>query len=386
MITSAPSSASSMCDKRPTFGASISSSRGTHMAGPYRVMRAPNLLSKWMLERATRLCRMSPRMVTRKPSNFPLRSRMVSASSKAWVGCSCVPSPAFTTGTPRRWATNSGAPEELCRITIPSGRMASRVHTVSSSDSPFFRLEDSACKFMVSAPRRAAAVAKLMRVRVEFSKNASATVLPRKVASFFNGWRRNSWKRLGCSRIKVIFSRGRSSIPSRCCKRCSTVSLYYRFLRASQRIAGASGNTIDEDDTFLAVNLLQANFHYFGVARFHGSTNERRFDRQFSMAAVDQHTKADALGAAEIEEAVHGGTDGAAGVQHVVDDYQIAVIDREIDLVGMNDWLRTHGRKVVAIQRYIESAHGNVNTGRIANRFRQALGQRNAPAAYADQG
>jgi len=39
----------------------------------------------------------------------------------------------------------------------------------------------------VSAPRRAAAVAKLMRVRVEFSKKAKATVLPRRVANFLRG-------------------------------------------------------------------------------------------------------------------------------------------------------------------------------------------------------
>ena len=72
-------------------------------------------------------------------------------------------------------------------MTIPSGRIASSVITVSSSDSPFFRLDDSACRFIVSAPSRAAAVAKLIRVRVEFSKNASATVLPRSVANFLRG-------------------------------------------------------------------------------------------------------------------------------------------------------------------------------------------------------
>ena len=67
--------------------------------------------------------------------------------------------------------------------------MASSVCTVSSRDSPFFTLEDSAWRFMVSAPSREAAVPKLMRVRVEFSKKARATVLPRSVASFLSGLR-----------------------------------------------------------------------------------------------------------------------------------------------------------------------------------------------------
>ena len=76
---------------------------------------------------------------------------------------------------------------------MQSGFMASSVRTVSSSDSPFFRLEDSACRFMRVGAQPRGAVAKLMRVRVEGSKKASATVLPRSVASFFRGCRWNSW-------------------------------------------------------------------------------------------------------------------------------------------------------------------------------------------------
>ena len=72
-------------------------------------------------------------------------------------------------------------------MTMQSGFIAASVFTVSISDSPLRRLEDSACRFMGSAPSREAAVPKLMRVRVEDSKKASATVLPRRVASFFSG-------------------------------------------------------------------------------------------------------------------------------------------------------------------------------------------------------
>ena len=52
------------------------------------------------LDRATRLCRMSPTITTRLPSMPPSRWRMVSASSSAWVGCSWVPSPALITDGP----------------------------------------------------------------------------------------------------------------------------------------------------------------------------------------------------------------------------------------------------------------------------------------------
>ena len=44
------------------------------------------------------------------------------------------------------------------------------------------------------------------------------------------------------------------------------------------------------------------------------------------MAAVNQHAEANALGAAQIEQTVHGGANGAAGVEHVVHDYQVAIV------------------------------------------------------------
>ena len=47
------------------------------------------------MERATRLCAMSPQIATFSPSIRPKRWRMAAASSSAWVGCSLVPSPAL---------------------------------------------------------------------------------------------------------------------------------------------------------------------------------------------------------------------------------------------------------------------------------------------------
>ena len=80
---------------------------------------------------------MSPMMATRNPSSEGRRSRIVSASSSACVGCSCVPSPAFTIGICRCRARKCGAPDAAWRITIAWGRMAASVLSVSTSDSPF---------------------------------------------------------------------------------------------------------------------------------------------------------------------------------------------------------------------------------------------------------
>ena len=65
--------------------------------------------------------------------------------------------------------------------------MASTVSMVSRRLSPLFTLEVDTEKFMVSADRRLAAVSKLMRVRVESSKNSDTTVRPRRAGTFGMG-------------------------------------------------------------------------------------------------------------------------------------------------------------------------------------------------------
>ncbi len=80
-----------------------------------------------------------------------------------------MPSPALMIGVGRCRARKCGAPEAECRITMASGRMAASVFSVSTSDSPFVTLEPDAVIETASAPRRLAAISKLVRVRVEAS-------------------------------------------------------------------------------------------------------------------------------------------------------------------------------------------------------------------------
>src|SRR5579885_1926041 len=232
-----------------------------------------------MLERATRLCCRSPRMVTLRFEMVPRRSRIVSASSRPCEGCSWVPSPALITGISRWRATKSAAPEEAWRITRQSGFIAFSVWTVSSSDSPFFTLDDSACRFMVSAPSRDAAVPKLMRVRVEFSKKASATVLPRSVASFFSGWRWISWNGLAWSRRKVISSAESGSRARRSRKRGVTPAIVSheglergKVLKNQRDQSGRSVLAVHEHDALFVIDLAQAHFDDFGIAGLDGAT------------------------------------------------------------------------------------------------------------------
>src|SRR5260370_16746768 len=80
---------------------------------------------------------------------------------------------------------------------------------------------------------------------------------------------------------------------------------------------------VDENDTLFIIDLAEAHFDDFGVAGLHGAADELRLNGHFAMAAVDEHAERDALGASEVEEAVHGGPDGAAGVTDVAAEYEL---------------------------------------------------------------
>ncbi len=128
-----------------------------------------------MFERTTREWAMSPMTETFTPCNLPRRSRMVKASSRACVGCSCAPSPALMIEAGKRSASIFGAPGCLWRMTIMSGAMAIRFSAVSISVSPFSTDEPAAEKFRVSAESRFSAISNDTRVRVDASMNKLMT-------------------------------------------------------------------------------------------------------------------------------------------------------------------------------------------------------------------
>ncbi len=168
-----------------------------------------------MFERATREWRMSPTMVTVRPSIRPFSSRTVSRSSRAWVGCSCQPSPALITGASRASAIWRGTPATAWRTTTASGSMASRVLAVSRMLSAFLRLELDGEKLITSAESRLPAISKLVRVRVDGSKKRFTMVRPRRVGTFFTSRVPTSCMRSAVSRMRSRSERSRSSMPSR---------------------------------------------------------------------------------------------------------------------------------------------------------------------------
>ena len=64
------------------------------------------------------------------------------------------------------------------------GRMAASVFSVSTRDSPLVTLDAEAVIDTESAPRRLAAISKLVRVRVDVSKNRFTTIRSRSRSYF----------------------------------------------------------------------------------------------------------------------------------------------------------------------------------------------------------
>ena len=93
--------------------------------------------------------------------------------------------------------------------------MAARLRAVSSSDSPLLVDEPEPEMFTASADKRFAAISKLVRVRVEASRNRLITVRPRSVGTFLIGRSLSSRTVSARSRTCVSEAAERPSKPSR---------------------------------------------------------------------------------------------------------------------------------------------------------------------------
>src|SRR5438445_2111158 len=270
---------------------------------------------------------------------------MVKRSSSPWVGCACRPSPAFTTcSCGLTWrAIRNGAPEELCRTTKMSACIAERLATVSSSDSPFDCEETAMFRLITSADRRFAAIANVVRVRVEGSKNRLKTLLPRSSGTFLTSRSVTPTKDSAVSRIWVRIAGGRPSMESRCCSSPLALSCGLRSTLRLQR------------QSELAVGAaLQAQAHAAG--NFHSCAAVLGADRQLAAAAVGEHDERDARRPAIVEQLVHRRAHRATGIEHVVHQQELAAVDVEWDLGALGIVMQALLVVVVAVERDVHQA------------------------------
>ena len=138
-------------------------------------------------------------------------------SSNPCVGCAWRPSPALMTCTCGATcsAIKCGAPDSLWRTTKISAAIALRLAMVSSNDSPLLAEERAMSRLNTSADKRVAAISKVVRVRVLFSKNRLNTLLPRNSGTFFTSRSLTETKLAAWSKIWVRMSRDSPSVESK---------------------------------------------------------------------------------------------------------------------------------------------------------------------------
>src|SRR3954470_4615568 len=167
-----------------------------------------------------------------------------------------------------------------------SAFIASRFFAVSLSVSPFFSEEASAVKLMMSAVRRWAASSKLMRVRVEGSMKRFTTVLPRSAGTFLMARAPTALKARAVSSTVLISSAVSDSMSSKC--------LRFQLMNGS--------GFLEVDRIFLGTGLGEVDANILRGGGGDILADEIGLDRQFAMAAIDQHRKLNPLGPAEIIE------------------------------------------------------------------------------------
>src|SRR5688500_5631977 len=251
---------------------------------------------------------------------------MVNRSSSPWVGCAWRPSPALTTcSCGLTWrAMRNGAPEEACRTTKMSACIAEWFDTVSISVSPLVAEESVMFRLRTSAERRLAAISKVVRVRVEGSKNRLNTLLPRSSGTFFTSRSVTPTKESAVSRICRSTSRGRPSMESRCCSSPLELS-------CGLRCTGG----LECQGELAVLAALQAQPHAGGHLEARAAV--LRADGKLAAAAVGQHHQRDAFRAPVVEQLVHRRAHRAPGVEHIVHQQQLppAHVERDLGALGI---------------------------------------------------
>src|SRR5829696_1799773 len=237
----------------------------------------------------------------------------------------------------------AAAPAAGCRSTIASAPRLSRVTTVSIRASPLDMAEPCSESEITCAPERLAASSKETAVLVDASKKARQTVL----FSSTSGMRPSANP---CARSRI--SRSSSRLVS---------SRVIKLLVSN------------DDHPVLPIGLLQADKHPFAACRRHVLTDVIRPDRQLPVAAVDQDRQPNRGWSPELEERVHRGAGRPPRVENVV--YQYDSLAGHIERHAAAPYLGLHLLEIVAVERDVKRADGEVQALELADVRRDSLRQ-----------
>src|SRR5450432_1372104 len=174
-----------------------------------------------------------------------------------------------------------------------SAFIATRLSMVSSSVSPLLVDDTPTLRLMTSADSRLAAISKVVRVRVLFSKKRLNTVLPRSSGTFLTSRSAIDTNGTAVSRMRSMISAGIPSSVSRCCSSPAALSCGLRTRFARHGLDGKleSIGVAIENDRKIARHA-DASAHISG------------FDRKLATSSVDQDRELDFLRPSVVEDLV----------------------------------------------------------------------------------
>src|SRR4029453_14683953 len=283
-----------------------------------------------------------------------------------------------------------------------SGDIASRFNAVSTSVSPLTTLEVAMATLSVSELRRFSATSNEVRVRVLGSKKRLTTVRPRSVGTFLIGRCAISCIASAVSSTSTISSGDRSAMPSRCLWRSRVAGVIGDAWGLSPPIVtgesglspacGAGGGPQEllvglHDNFVMTVYLLEPHLDAFAPRRGHVLADVVRLDRQLAMPAIDEHDQMDRLGTPEVDQRIERSANRPAGIEHVVDEQDHAIVEIERDVRAPHERLRPHRltHQIVAVERDGEGAGRHRAAGDLEQLPGDAAGDRHAALADADE-
>lgn len=142
---------------------------------------------------------------------------------------------------------------------------------------------------------------------------------------------------------------------------------------------------LDEQDAFFLIDFGELYFDDFVVRCLHRLPNIIGFDGKLPMAPVNQNAELNRLGSSIIKQCIHGRTNRASGVQHVVHEHDRQVHNRKMNFGPLNYRLGRNSGEVVAVKIDIQIPYRHLYFFEFKDRFRQPVGQRNTAPTDTDK-
>src|SRR6185295_15866894 len=142
---------------------------------------------------------------------------------------------------------------------------------------------------------------------------------------------------------------------------------------------------LDDYYLFFLVVVLEHHFDNLGVACLHVFPHVVGLNREFPVTAVDENGELHASRPPEVDEFIQRRSYGAAGIEHVVDQYYGAVGDVGRDIGFVDDRARSYGGQVVAIECYVQLTGWRALALQLLDPIGNSLGEGNAASPDPNQ-